>query len=298
MTSVLPPITIGISFYNAEATILDAVRSVFAQTHQDWELILMDDGSTDRSLELVRSIKDPRVKIYSDGRNRRLAARLNEMAELASHDYMARMDADDLISPNRIERQLEFLIARPEMDLVSTGVCSLTNNNEPLGVRGVSESHVITPRSLLLGSSGIVHASLVGNRAWFLRNRYRENIRTGQDANLWVRGFSRDDLRVGFICDPLYYYREDGNVVRAKLLTAYRQGLRTIVKDSGSGFSFGEKLQGFSVTLAKLVAVQLLSITGSLDILRKRRNGMPMREDDKEKLLREIEYIRNVQLPV
>ena len=66
MTSSLPPVSIGLPFFNAERFLIDAVKSVFAQTHQDWELILMDDGSTDRSLEIAKSIRDPRVRVYSD----------------------------------------------------------------------------------------------------------------------------------------------------------------------------------------------------------------------------------------
>src|SRR5512136_1054483 len=78
-----PRVTVGIPFYNAGQTLADAVRSVFAQTLTDWELILLDDGSTDRGLEFARSIDDPRVRVVSDGRNLRLAARLNQIAEFA-----------------------------------------------------------------------------------------------------------------------------------------------------------------------------------------------------------------------
>ena len=106
----LPPISIGIPFFNAERFLLDSIRSVFAQTHQDWELILVDDGSTDRSLEIAQSIADPRVSVYSDGKNKKLAARLNQIHTLAKFDFIARMDADDLMATDRIRRQLTFLV--------------------------------------------------------------------------------------------------------------------------------------------------------------------------------------------
>ncbi|MCG7199123.1 glycosyltransferase family 2 protein [Marinobacter pelagius] len=298
MTSALPPVTIGIPFYNAEATLLDAVRSVFAQTHQDWELILMDDGSTDRSLELAHSIKDPRIKVYSDGQNKRLAARLNEMPGLATHDYLARMDADDLMSPVRIERQLSLLVRQPELDLVSTGICSLTDANEPVGVRGVAETQILHPRSVLLGSSGIVHASLLGKRDWFSRNHYREDIRTGQDSNLWVRAFSLGDLNLAFLPDALYYYREDGNVVLPKLVAGYKECLRTILRDSGPGYSVLDKTYAFGLTLAKFLFIRVLSATGSLDLLRNRRNRNALPQDEKDKLKQEIRSIHSVELPL
>lgn len=297
MTSNLPPITIGIPFYNAEATLLDAVRSVFVQTHQNWELILLDDGSTDRSLELARSIKDPRVKVYSDGQNKRLAARLNQIPGLATHDYLARMDADDLISPVRIERQLSLLVRRPELDLVSTGICSLTDKNEPLGVRCTAENFRLVPRNVLAGRAGIVHASLVGSKAWFIRNQYRENLKSSEDANLWIRAYSKGDLAVGFVNAPLYYYREDGNVVLSKLATAYREGIRTILKDSGEGYSSMDKIYAYSLTATKLIVANAFAAIGSLELLRKRRNGQILSSIEEENLREEIEYIRNFKLP-
>lgn len=298
VTPILPPITIGIPFYNAEATILDAVRSVFAQTHCDWELILFDDGSTDHSLELAHSINDSRVKVYSDGQNLRLATRLNQIAELASHEHLARMDADDLISPVRIERQLSALAIRPEWDLVSTGVCSLTDEGKPLGVRCVPADYTISPGDLLAGRTGIVHASVVGKRAWFKRNRYREVLRSSEDANLWIRAFSKGDLNMGFVSEPLYYYREDGNVALSKLSTAYWEGLRTIVKDAGPGYSLFEKGRGFVAILARLVAARILSMTDSLDILRNRRTGTALTPHEEEKLLKEIGYVKKIKLPI
>jgi len=83
------PVTIGLPFYNAEKYLTDAIRAVFAQTHQHWELILIDDGSTDGSLKIAKSVQDPRVRVYSDGKNKKLAARLNEITKLAKYEYIA-----------------------------------------------------------------------------------------------------------------------------------------------------------------------------------------------------------------
>ena len=298
MNTNLPAISIVIPFYNAEKTLLNAIRSIYAQTHQDWELILIDDGSTDRSLELAHSIKDERVKVFSDGQNKRLAARLNQMAALATHDYIARMDADDIISPHRIEKQLRYLKDHPELDLVTTGVCSLSNDYKPLAYRLASDNHQLSAKNILLGRSGIVHASVIAKKTWFIRNPYRENIATGQDANLWVRAFSHKDLKVGFLKEPLYYYREDENVTPKKLKTAYRQNLKTIVKDSGPGYAIGEKLNAFSITLAKLLTVQILSIVGSLSYLRKRRNNNLLTAEKKIRLQKEIDSTLELELPL
>lgn len=292
-----PPISIGISFYNAEDTLLDAIRSIFAQTHQNWELILVDDGSTDRSLELAKSIKDPRVRVYSDGKNLRLAARLNQITKLAKYDYLARMDADDLISPIRLEKQLDLLISQPNIDLVSTGVCSLNNKYEPVSIRCVKSSHTITPSGLLRGGSGIVHASLLGRRSWFERNPYKETMLNSQDTNLWVRSYSKNDLSVAFISEPYYYYREDNNVTKKKLLTAYRMGRHTILYDAKNGFSFKIKSEAIIDNLIKTFAVQFFSSI-ALKAARKRRNVVALSGTQKTYLTDEISKIRNTQLPI
>ena len=107
-------ISIGIPIYNAEAYLEDAIKSILAQTHELWELILIDDGSTDASLTIAKRFaeSDHRIKVISDGINKKLPARLNQLIEEANYDYIARMDADDLIHPDRLAIQLSFLEKR------------------------------------------------------------------------------------------------------------------------------------------------------------------------------------------
>ena len=213
-------VTIAIPFFNAEKFLLDAIRSVFAQTHQDWELILVDDGSTDSSLEIARSVCDPRVRVISDGKNKKLAARLNEITQLASYDYIARMDADDLMAPKRIEVQLKILSQDKNYDLISCGVYSIGNDNTLRGHRGKKEdsyefSGILTKKQKFL------HAGLVARKSWYERNRYDESILVGQDTDLWLRALENADFKAISIPDLLYMYREDGNVSKLKLLRAY-----------------------------------------------------------------------------
>ena len=290
-------VTICIPFYNAQSTLLDAVRSVFAQTHKSWELILIDDGSTDRSLEVAQLIDDPRVTVYSDGENRKLAGRLNQVVGLAKYDFIARMDADDLMSPARIEKQLNLLEANPDIDLVSTGLCSLSNNNEPLGVRCVSSNHKITSNGLLSGNTGIVHASLLGRRAWFERNAYKESLRKSQDTNLWVRSYSKDDLKVGFIDEPLYYYREDDNVTQKQLLLAYSVGRHTIIADAKHNFSFKLKAKALSNNLAKTLIVRFFPKT-AIKIARGRRNATVLSTSEKNRIENEVKFIVDFEIPI
>ena len=79
----VPSVTVGIPFRNAESTLPEAIASVFAQEHEDWELVLVDDGSTDRSGQLAGQVRDPRVFVINDGRQLGLSARLNQIAAQA-----------------------------------------------------------------------------------------------------------------------------------------------------------------------------------------------------------------------
>ena len=197
-------VTIGIPFLNARRTLADAVRSVFAQTHGDWELLLVDDGSTDGSSDVVRGLDDPRVRLTVDGRRLGLCARLNQIATAARGAYLARMDADDLMHPERIARQLEHLRANPGVDLVDTAIFTVDDDLTPLGVRGEGP---LDPRpEAVLRDGLLIHPTITGRTEWFRRNPYDGRFVRAEDRELWVRtcattAFAR--LR-----EPLFFYRE------------------------------------------------------------------------------------------
>src|SRR5690606_21713898 len=109
-------VTIAIPFYNGEKYLELAIQSALAQTYTGWKLILLDDGSTDNSLAIANEYKkkDARIKVYSDGQNKNLGYRLNQIPELVDTKYLARMDADDIMHPKRIETQLRILEENPE----------------------------------------------------------------------------------------------------------------------------------------------------------------------------------------
>lgn len=297
MSVGLPFVTIGIPFFNAESTLLDAVRSVFAQTHQNWELLLVDDGSSDGSLEIARSIDDSRVTVYSDGCNRRLAARLNEIVELASFDFIARMDADDLMCRDRIERQLRVLVERPEIDLVSAGVVSVSEASLVTGVRCAPPGHVAGPEAVLAGRSGIVHAATLARREWFKRNRYDESLKVSQDTDLWIRACSKSDLRAEILPFPLYFYREDGNVTYAKLREAYRAHRRSI-RAASRGYPLLRRVSAYATSVAKSSGAYLAHCFDRMDLIRARRNAMVLSPAQQAEYEREIREIRATALPL
>jgi glycosyltransferase involved in cell wall biosynthesis len=183
----------------------DAVRSVFAQTFADWELILLDDGSTDGSAEFVSGINDQRVRLVSDGVNRGLVTRLNQIAALARGKYLARMDADDLMHPERIERQLAFLHANADIDLVDTATYTIDNDLTPLGIRG--ECPLDVGPETVISRGLLIHPTVMGRAEWFRNNPYSAAFVRAEDRELWTRTCTT--AKFGRLCEPLFFYRED-----------------------------------------------------------------------------------------
>ncbi len=290
-------VSIGIPFFNAEPYLADAIRSIFAQTFHEWELILVDDGSTDRSLEIAKSIKDSRVRVISDGQNRRLPYRLNQITAEARFDIIGRMDADDLISPTRFEKQLALINAHPNIDLVTTGVCSITNDNNPVGTRCGKSTDVITGRKLLLGQCAIVHAAILGRRAWFLRNPYDVTLRLAQDYELWLRAFAKGDFRLCILNEPLYYYREENNASALKLLKAYRNQIELIKRYGYLGFTRYELVREIFKFRCKRIIVRGLDFLNKTSVILTKRNTPITDESLLNHFKREIEMIQKTNLP-
>ena len=213
-------VTIGVPFLNARRHLADAVRSVFAQTRADWELLLIDDGSRDGSVEVVRDLDDPRVRVVSDGSHRGLCARLNQIASLARGAYLARMDADDLMHPERIERQLEFLRANPSVDLVDAAAFTVDEDLTPLGMRG--DVPLDARPEAVLRHGLLVHPTVMGPAEWFRANPYDPVYVRAEDRELWSRTCAT--TRFARLRAPLFFYREDpaGN------LRSYLRSERTV----------------------------------------------------------------------
>ena len=222
-------ISIGIPFYNAEAYLEDAIKSVLAQTFQEWELILVDDGSSDGSLDIAKKYEqlDSRIRVISDGLNKKLPTRLNEIIKEAKFNLIARMDADDLMDIERLEKQYAFLSANPEYDLVTTGMYSIDQSNEVSGKR-LPENRIMQANEILGGLTNLLHASMLAKKEWCLRNPYREDNALAEDYELWLSAAIKNDLKYNVLQEPLYYYREVENVKKEKMIKGYNTQIEVI----------------------------------------------------------------------
>src|SRR5699024_3104569 len=185
------------------------------------------------------------------------------------------MDADDLISRDKLEKQLRILLENPNFDLVSTGLISITDDLKPVGLRVPTKNHEINKSNILSANSGIIHASLLGKRDWFLRNPYDENCLVGEDTNLWLHACAKNDLKVLFLLEALYYYREDQNVTYEKLSLAYKT-FRYSLRSVASQYQLAQVAKAYSISFAKSFVALALYKIGRLDLLRSRRNASPL----------------------
>lgn len=214
----LPLISVLLPVFNGGKYLSVAVRSIIQQTYQNWELLILDDGSTDGAVDALKeTINDTRITIYSDGFNYGLSQRLNQGAQLSKGKYIARMDADDFSFPNRFYVQIKFLENNPNIDLLGSRV--IVFRNQPpviVGLLPYRETHhelISTPwRGIPLP-----HPSWMGKREWFLTHQYcLPEVKRAEDQDLLLRA-SKDST---YYCLPnvlLAYQQTTFDVKKARI---------------------------------------------------------------------------------
>jgi glycosyltransferase involved in cell wall biosynthesis len=292
------PISVGIPFYNCERFLPDAIRSVFAQTYQDWELILVDDGSTDRSLEIAKSVDDSRVRVLSDGMNRKLSARLNQIASEAKYDLLARMDADDIMFPKRLATQ-QVCFSEKEIQMVSSGICTITDNNQVRSLRNCKGKYDITPKGFLQYRHRLMHPVIMARKQWFIEHPYDEQKLRCDDFELFLRCTIDKSLTnsvVHIIDEPLLFYREGSSQNLKKILVEYAVSKYTFDK---LGYKLGTitNLTYRFVWLMRTFVYGTAAILGVLPFV-KRLKDKPIR--DKlylDKLNNELQTVLQTPVP-
>ncbi|WP_180052117.1 glycosyltransferase family 2 protein [Acinetobacter sp. YH12099] len=260
-------ISIGIPIYNAEAYLADTIKSILAQTYPYWELILVNDGSTDNSLKIAQDFvaKDKRIRIISDGENKKLPYRLNQLIKESKGNFIARMDADDVMHPQRLEKQLSFLEENLKYDLVSSGLISIDSKNKVKGFRCVNQLY--DNFSSLSLSYPIVHPSVMARKSWYERNQYSVEYPRAEDFELWTRAIIKKDFNAAVLPDLLLYYREEGNLSKDKIINSYNDTLKIYTNYYGNKFN----TEVVKIYL-KILVVNIMSYTGNLQKLANRRN--------------------------
>ena len=197
-----PAVSVIMSVYNGERYLRNAVESILGQTFTDFEFIIVNDGSTDRSGGILADYADDRIRLINNSPNVGLTPSLNRALALARGRYIARMDADDISLPNRLEEQVKFLESHKEYVLVGTSPIIIDPEGHPIR----KPRYPLSDRSIraqLAVKSQIVHGSVLIRRTSELL--YNESCVAAQDYDLWVRLIRKG--KVANLSQRLYKWR-------------------------------------------------------------------------------------------
>jgi glycosyltransferase involved in cell wall biosynthesis len=194
------------SMRNSAATVDAAVRSVLQQTLADWELIVIDNGSSDRSGAIVAGFDDARIRLVRETRTTFLAARLNQAVALSRGEFIARMDADDICFPERLSWQVARLREDPKLDLIACGAVVFTSEGQLLGELPVGLAHQDIVARPFAGFP-FPHPTWCGRTRWFRNNPYDSSLGYAEDQDLLLRSFRHS--RLGAVDAVLLAYRQD-----------------------------------------------------------------------------------------
>lgn len=207
----MPKVSVIMSVYNGEKYVKHAVESILAQTFKDFEFIIINDGSNDKTPEILATFDDPRIKIIHQTNNIGLTKSLNKGIQMAQGKYIARMDADDIALPERLERQVKFMDANPDVGIVGTAYYEIDANGRIVGKK-VFPLHDKELRKVLIRYNPFFHASVMIRRTVFEQvGLYDESFLRAQDYELWFRVAKR--FKLANLPEPLMMRRyEKSNI--------------------------------------------------------------------------------------
>jgi len=193
--------------YNGAKYLNEAIDSILNQTFNDFEFLIIDDCSTDQSINQVKSYDDPRIKLIKNNKNKGLSETLNKGLKLAKGKYIARMDQDDISMPNRLKKQLIFMEENPKIGVCGTWIQLIGKYN------GIAESETEDEliKIKLLTNQNLAHPAVMIRKQIIEKYKlsYDTSYTVAQDYDLWVRMF--DYCSFANLVEPLLKYRVHEN---------------------------------------------------------------------------------------
>ncbi len=209
MTNELPLVSVVLPVYN-RPTVIDTIKSVLAQTYKNFELIVIDNASTDKTVKTIRSISDRRVKCVINEDNRGQTYSLNRGLKISKGKYIARIDADDLMAPTRLEKQVAFMELNPEYGLVGSWVQYITLDDKKAFVVPMP----VTDKSMRIMQTiacGMFHPAAMMRKSVLDEHHisYSPDIIMAEDYDIWrkIMAYSK----ALNLPEVLTYYRKGDN---------------------------------------------------------------------------------------
>lgn len=201
-----PRVSVLMGVYNAERYLREALDSLLEQSFEDFEVVLVDDGSTDRSAEILGGYDDPRLRMLANGENLGHPRSLNIALEAARGPLIARLDADDVAEPERLERQVAEMDRRPELDVLGTWTTEIDEHGAEIGGFSYPPSETLI-RWGLARTNVVYHPTVIMRRSMLERvGGYRPEIDCADDYDLFTRILEVGG-RIGILPERLIRYR-------------------------------------------------------------------------------------------
>ena|SRR3989344_2621648 len=231
-----PKVTVLMPVYNAEKYLREAIESILSQTFKNFEFLIINDGSTDKSKDVILSYNDPRIIYSENSKNLGIAKTLNKGMNLARGNYIARMDGDDISHPDRLQEQIEFMDDNRHVGVCGTWLQTINNNKEEIWKSPIAHEEI---RSLMLFHDAIYHPTVVIRRDIIKKHnlRYSESIRYAEDYEFWTR--TTKYTRLSNLQEVLLYHRvyhnkhidaylkiQEKSADRVRLSQLYKLGIR------------------------------------------------------------------------
>jgi glycosyltransferase involved in cell wall biosynthesis len=259
------------SMRNSASTVEAAVRSVLQQTLADFELIVIDNGSSDQSGAIVASLDDPRIRLVREPCTSFLGTRLKQAVGLCRGEFIARMDADDICFAERLATQVARLREQPELDLIGCGAVVFTSKGELVGELPVPCVHSDIVARPFVGFP-FPHPTWCGRASWFRDNPYDVDISYAEDQDLLLRSFRH--TRLGAVDAVLLAYRQDELALK-KLLQGRLTFMGSLWRHGLATRDLLPVIAGFANHIVKS-AVDIATIGFGLNRLMQRRRLTPV----------------------
>ena len=206
-----PKVTVLMSVYNGEKYLQEAIDSILGQTFKDFEFLIINDGSTDKTGEILKSYNDPRIKIINNEKNIGLTKSLNIGLRIAKGEYIARQDADDISMPERLEKEVEFLEQNRNIGVVGTDYLIINEKGKIVHIVKCLNCSRELKEKLLEGNQ-FGHGSVMLRKECIDKvGIYREEFKFAQDYDFCLRIAEVYD--VANISEPLYKWRIDSKSI-------------------------------------------------------------------------------------
>lgn len=237
---VNPSISVVMPVYNAAKYVHAAVESILRQSYGNFEFIIIEDASTDDTPLIVEkySVEDPRIRIIKNERNSGVAASLNKGLDNARGEFIARMDADDISYPQRLRKQMDFLIKNPDICLVATSYERIDEEGNILAPI-VLNLDTKTLKMLMRCDNYISHGSVMFRREPIIKlGKYREKCLHTEDHDLWLRIIEKYDIAL--MPEILYQFRITRQSVSSKYAMEMAYYKNLILKFAEERQKFGK----------------------------------------------------------